>query len=98
VLPVELHDEADEEQTDAALYLDAERAGYGDLFLDELTTLFDEIATYPLIGARVGRRARKLPMNRFRYSIIYQPTHDRIFVVAIAHHSRRPGYWRPRLR
>ena len=98
MLPVELHEEADAELDEAALHLEAERAHYGDLFVASVYSEFDLIATYPLIGRVVSRRARSLTMSGFRYSIIYQAKRDYVFIVAIAHHSRRPNYWRPRLR
>lgn len=39
----------------------------------------------------VHRQAR---VKRFPYRIVFQVAGDRITVVAIAHHSRRPGCWR----
>jgi toxin ParE1/3/4 len=33
-------------------------------------------------------------VKRFPYRIIFQVDGERVTVVAIAHHSRRPEYWR----
>jgi len=54
--------------------------------------------TYPRAGKLVGRRARRIEVSGFRYAVIYQILPDLIFILAIAHHSRRPGFWRSRLR
>jgi hypothetical protein len=35
-------------------------------------------------------------MRRFPYSLIYAALVDEIRILAVAHHSRRPGYWRDR--
>jgi hypothetical protein len=35
-------------------------------------------------------------MGRFRYALIYTVVGDQIRILAVAHHSRRPGYWRGR--
>jgi toxin ParE1/3/4 len=35
-------------------------------------------------------------LNRFPYTVLYRVKNDEIFVTAVAHHSRRPGYWRRR--
>ena len=32
-------------------------------------------------------------MKHFPYSVIYIVAGDEIQVLAVAHHSRRPGYW-----
>jgi toxin ParE1/3/4 len=34
----------------------------------------------------------------FRYSLVYVIRRDEVWVVAVAHQRRRPGYWRKRLK
>jgi hypothetical protein len=34
---------------------------------------------------------------RFLHLLFYRVERERIFIVAVAHHRRRPGYWRSRL-
>lgn len=49
--------------------------------------------------ARIGRspfRACILP--GLPYTLVYVETDDVFEVVAVAHHSRKPGYWKKRLR
>jgi len=41
---------------------------------------------------------REYIMRRFPYSFHYLELDDHIWIVAVAHHSRKPGYWRYRLR
>lgn len=41
---------------------------------------------------------RRKILRRFPYSIFYIVENDAVVIVAIAHHKRRPGYWKPRLR
>ena len=41
---------------------------------------------------------RRKVLRRFPYSIFYLVEHDGLVIVAIAHHRRRPGYWKQRLR
>lgn len=36
-------------------------------------------------------------MDRFPFSIVFLQHDETAFVVAFAHHRRRPGYWRARL-
>ena len=41
--------------------------------------------------------ARKYVLKRFPYLIFYVDYPDRIRVLAVAHTSRRPGYWKTRI-
>jgi len=43
---------------------------------------------------RFSRRTRRVLVRRFPYSLLYRVDPDVIFVVAVAHVRRRPGYWR----
>jgi plasmid stabilization system protein ParE len=43
---------------------------------------------------------RRCLLTRFPYSIYYrwEPERDRVSIYAVMHFSRRPGYWRERLK
>jgi plasmid stabilization system protein ParE len=45
-----------------------------------------------------GSDIRRKILHKFPYSIFYIVENDAVVIVAIAHHKRRPGYWKPRLR
>ena len=48
-------------------------------------------------GFLVGQRVRKILLTPYRYGLHYF-VHDRVlYVVAVAHNRRRPGYWRRRV-
>lgn len=84
----------------AAEWYEERRTGTGARFLSEVERYVELIRAHPGIGTLIrDRRARELRamlMRSFPYQIIYQET-PTILVVAIAHTSRRPGYWRSRL-
>jgi plasmid stabilization system protein ParE len=40
---------------------------------------------------------RRFIMDTFPFSIIYLDDSDEIEIVAVAHHKRRPGYWKDRI-
>jgi toxin ParE1/3/4 len=56
------------------------------------------LSQHPRIGRRMETDARSLCVNDFPFSLIYTIEHGELVVVAVAHHSRRPGYWIDRLR
>jgi len=37
---------------------------------------------------------RHLVLRRFPFTVVYELDSDRVTVLAVAHHRRRPGYWR----
>ena len=51
---------------------------------------------HPGLGRIWRHGKRRLLMKRFRYALIYSVVDDQIRILAIAHQSRRPGYWRRR--
>ena len=51
------------------------------------------IAMHPDIGAPTVIGCRYMVLDRFPFSLVYRHTTDTLTIVAIAHHSRRPGYW-----
>lgn len=54
------------------------------------------LCDYPFMGEKAAHDTRMLTLHRFPYSLVYRVRHDEIRVIAIAHHSRRPGYWTDR--
>ena len=84
----------------AAEWYETRRSGTGDRFLSEVARYLDLITAHPGMGTsmrdRRGRELRAMRMRSFPYRIIYRQTPD-LLVVAVAHTSRRPNYWRSRL-
>lgn len=66
-------------------------------FLKSTVTTIDLLRDYPTVGRPIGRATRRFAIRPFPYDLIYLPGRDDILVVAIAHHRRRPEYWRDRL-
>ena len=51
----------------------------------------------PVQGDAGDLGAQKLLLHKFPFSVIVKQMEHTIIVVALAHHSRRPGYWRSRV-
>lgn len=98
---LELVDEAIDEVVQAARFYNTQRLGLGLDFLDDLAEGYAKIEAHPnryprVILRGVGRNTHFLLLDRFPYQVIYQIEATRILVVAVAHTSRRTGYWRMR--
>jgi toxin ParE1/3/4 len=94
VKPVELHPEADAELRSAVAYYEAQRPGLGLDLQAEVEAALRRIQLNPLLFPPTGRPPlRKCVLRRFPYTIIFAERRDRIWVSAIAHQKRKPGYW-----
>lgn len=93
----EIHAGAWEEFCQAADRYESEAPGVGRRFRVEIERCLGLLAEHPDIGQLEGRRLRRFVIDDgFPYSLIYQVRTDFVRVFSIAHHSRRPGYWRSR--
>jgi plasmid stabilization system protein ParE len=99
---VEFLPEASEEMIAAAEWYEERRTGAGARFLSEVLRYTEILRAHPSGGAPVqdrrGRALRALSMRAFPYRIVYRPGPSTLLIVAVAHTSRRPNYWRSRVR
>ncbi len=86
------------EYREAALY-SQQRFGLGEEFIQAVEAAITTISGDPERFQPVGAGVRIFRMRRFPYYIFYQHStaDDSITIYAVAHHSRRPDYWRKRL-
>ncbi|NWG39995.1 MAG: type II toxin-antitoxin system RelE/ParE family toxin [Hydrogenophilaceae bacterium] len=62
-------------------------------FRNEVLRSLKLIAEHPNLGSPAGSKTRSLVVHRYPYSVIYRIEENSLRVLAIANHSRRPGYW-----
>ncbi len=92
-----LHPAAREEFLTAVDRYDSEVPGVGTRFAIEIERCLELLAEQPKIGSPYARRFRRFVVDDgFPFSLIYAETPEFIFVISVAHHSRKPGYWRRR--
>lgn len=102
MLSIRLLEEAGEELDAAVALLESEREGYGLLFLEVYEDKLRQVRRFPESGAAIRDRKsahqlRSFPLDRFRYSLIVRIGPEEATIIAIAHQSRQPGYWRTRM-
>ena len=90
---------AEEDYLKARVHYETRRAELWANFERDLDVLIARICEspqmYPIIHPLDIRQAR---MGRpFRYSVIYRERDDGISIIAVAHPSRKPGYWLERI-
>jgi len=99
--PVKIGKEAAEEFEEAAAWYEGEQDGLGERFIEAfehaLRLLSEDNPPLTSIGGKAGSKGvRKLLLHKFPFSLIVHELPESIVIIALAHHSRKPGYWRSR--
>ena len=50
------------------------------------------------MACSLGGKLRVLRVTKFPYSLVYRSSESDILIIAVAHHKRRPAYWKSRFR
>ena len=96
---LQFEQEALEEYREAAFYSE-ERFGLGEAFVQAMQAALETISCDPARFQSVGDGVRIFRLKRFPYYLYYyyHMQRETITIYAVAHHRRRPDYWRQRMR
>ena len=88
----------EDEMLESARYFEGKTPGLG---LD-LTTAIQEstrrILKFPESGSVERGKIRKSLVHGFPFTILYEARPNEIFIAAVMHQRRKPGYWHHRLK
>ena len=90
---VVFHRLAAAELVESALFYDRKRAGLGDRFISAVDAVLELIRSHPGLGRRGPLATFSVRTRRFPFHVVYELQPDRIWIVAMAHLSRKPDYW-----
>ncbi|HEX2078633.1 MAG TPA: type II toxin-antitoxin system RelE/ParE family toxin [Longimicrobium sp.] len=88
---------AEREFIPAAAWHERSRPGLGGEFVEAIEDAVQHAVEHPERGSPYLFGTRRIVLDRFRYSVVYVVRSERVAIIAVAHHRRRPGYWRRRL-
>lgn len=93
--------DAESEARVASQWYESRQPGLGRAFLDEYERVLTDILGRPLFHPRANsprsrREIRSAVLSGFPFSVIYEVKPAELLVLAVAHHRRRPNYWRKR--
>jgi len=95
--PILFHDQARVELDEAAGWYERQRPGLGGEFRAAVEEAVARVQENPQLGSKfASTRFRYSLVRRFPYAVFYVECQQVIRVMAVAHGSRRPGYWRRR--
>ena len=95
--PHAFHPAAAEEYAEAAQYYADIRPELGGRFYDEVERAIGEIRQQPERFRFFDPPAQRHLCRVFPYAVIFLNEPDRVWIVAVMHGARRPGYWHERL-
>ena len=90
------HEEAEAELDQAIAYYEDCRPGLGLELAEEVYSAIARIVQFPDAWSLISRRTRRCLVNRFPFGVIYHVKSNAIRIIAVAHLSRRPNYWKGR--
>jgi len=87
---------ADELREAAKFYSDRADQALGLTLVAEFERALNFLSNNPELGAVWRGTARRFPLRRFPYNLVYQVEPQELRVIALAHQRRRPSYWKNR--
>ncbi|MCW1887089.1 type II toxin-antitoxin system RelE/ParE family toxin [Luteolibacter flavescens] len=82
---------------DAVAYYEGKEAGLGKRLRDEVARMLLTVVSAPYLWRERRGGYRRVNCPVFPYYLAYVVREEVLVVVAVAHSSRRPGYWQDRL-
>ncbi len=93
---IEYHPLAAEELIEVAQFYESRQGGLGERFLNTVEKTVKNLRTDPLMWKADGSGRRKYRIWKFPYHLIYRIKGSCVYILAVAHMSRKPGYWESR--
>ncbi len=96
MIRIEFHPEAEQDLSQAKSWYRERSKLAARAFATDIADSLRDIAAFPNRWPEVRPGERRLVLSRFPFSILYRVRKDMVFITAVAHQKRRPGYWRDR--
>jgi plasmid stabilization system protein ParE len=96
-MKVVFHPEAYEEMLESARYFEGKTPGLGFDLINAIQESSRRITKFPKSGPIERAKIRKALVRGFPFTILYEAHQDHIYIAAVMHQHREPGYWLDRL-
>ena len=88
---------ARQEVEEASDHYEEQRTGLGGEFIGAFEKTVDDIRLFPGLGSKIEKNCRRRRFKKFPYGIVFRVHKGKIYVLAVMHLGRKPGYWKDRL-
>jgi toxin ParE1/3/4 len=95
--PVTILHEAEDELREAVKYYEGKRPGLGSDFALEVEASIESVRRFPERWPLRSDGTRRYLVQHFPYIVVYLFLNDHVWIIALAHCKRRPGYWSTRM-
>lgn len=68
----------------------------GNESLQAFDQALESIRAEPDRWEKISPDVRQRALKKFPFNVVYRNRRDTIWIIAVAHHSRRPSYWKKR--
>jgi plasmid stabilization system protein ParE len=93
---VSYHPAAEQEYLEAIDYYEEREPGLGLDFATEVVAGVERILANPDAWPLIDVGIRRALLRRYPYGVVYAIADDSIFILAVMHLHRSPGYWKSR--
>lgn len=93
---VRLHPEALAEYAEAVGFYEERAPGLGQEFFGEVQRVLRLVGEHPQLGSPFSPPYRRAYCRRFPFGVVYREEGDVVWVQAVMHLRRKPGYWKGR--
>ena len=91
------HREGEKELNEAIDYYENIEPGLGYDFALEVPSTINRSVDFPKAWGILEGDVRRSLVRRFPYGVLYSEEKGEIFIVAVMHLHRKPGYWKRRI-
>ena len=93
----DFHPAAEIELLTAADFYESRENGLGRRFVMAVRGAIERLTFDPEARPKIVSDVRRQPVEDFQYDVLYVDEADRIWIIAVAHYSRKTAYWRKRV-
>lgn len=97
VFRITFHPDVAKEVKSSYIWYQNQADGLGEDYLTELEASYQAIVELPNTWPKFKKGFRRFLLSKFPFSVIYRFNGSTVFVVAVMHNSRKPGYWIERI-
>jgi len=87
------HRDAREEIKQAACFYESCTEGLGDRYLVAVESAIERLVSDPFRNRILRGKFRRCLVKGFPYGVIYAVNDEEIYIAAVMHLKRKPGYW-----
>jgi toxin ParE1/3/4 len=96
IVTVVLRPEAEADIEDARNWYEAQQAGLGDEFIEEVDAVLRRVGRAPRQFPKIHRELRRALVRRFPFAVYFLREGRRSVVVGVLHQRRNPAEWQRR--